>query len=70
MPNDTAQEPERSPLAQRSVSLTDEDRRLLAALLDELIGKTKDGRPTPEPHDADNPGHKGDGARTTIVASA
>jgi hypothetical protein len=64
MPDDT---PEQSPHAPRSVSLTDEDRRLLAALLDELIGKTKDGRPPPGAEDAS---HNGGGVCTTNLASA
>jgi hypothetical protein len=70
MPDDTAQEPEQCPQAPRSLSLTDEDRRLLASLLDELVGNTKNGHPIPEPHDAEDFSHEGDGARTTRLASA
>lgn len=70
MPDDTAQEPEQSAQAPRPVSLTDEDRRLLAALLDELVGKTTNDRQAPELHDAEVSSRKGDGARTTSLASA
>jgi hypothetical protein len=51
------------------VSLTDEDRRLLAALLDELAGQTQDGRPTPQPHRVQESSHDGDAARSTTLAS-
>jgi hypothetical protein len=69
MSDDTAQRLEQATQAPRSVSLTDGDRRLLAALLDELVGKTNDGRPLPEPQDVDDPGRDDDAARTTNLAS-
>lgn len=54
MIDDTAEKRETVRQAPGSVPLSDEDRRLLAALLDELLGsKTKDSRPTPQPHDVE-----------------
>jgi hypothetical protein len=66
MSDDTAQEPEQPAQAPRSISWTDEDRRLLAALLADLVGMTKDGCPTPQPHDTEETSRAGDAARTAI----
>jgi hypothetical protein len=66
MSDDTAQEPEQPAQAPRSVSLTDEDRRFLAALLAELVGTTKDGRPTLQSHDTEETSRAGDAARTAM----
>ena len=59
MTEETAQKAEQAEHAPRSVSLSDEDRRLLAALLDELLGKTRDGHPTPQPQSAEQSSHGG-----------
>jgi hypothetical protein len=48
MTDETADKSGQVHQAPRLVPLSEEDRRLLAALLDELLGKTKDGRPTPQ----------------------
>jgi hypothetical protein len=48
MTDETADKSGQVQQAPRSVPLSEEDRRLLAALLDELLGKTTDGRPTPQ----------------------
>jgi len=59
MADETAQKVEPEEHAPRAASLSAEDRRLLAALLDELLGKTKDDRPTPQPRDAGQSSHAG-----------
>jgi hypothetical protein len=53
MSDETAEEHEQVRQAPRSVPLSGEDKRLLAALLDELLDNTKDGRPTPQPRGAE-----------------
>jgi hypothetical protein len=60
MSDDSAQEPEQPAQAPRPVSWTDEDRRFLAALLAELVGKTKEDCPTPQPHDTEETGRAPD----------
>jgi hypothetical protein len=44
MTDETAEKSEQVQQAPRWVPLSDEDRRLLAALLAELLGRRKDGR--------------------------
>ncbi len=51
MTDETTEKHEQVQQAPRLVPLSDEDRRLLAALLDELLGNAKDGRPA-APQDA------------------
>jgi hypothetical protein len=53
MTDETAERNDQVRPAPRSVPLSGEDRRLLAALLDELLADTKDGRPTPQPRGAE-----------------
>jgi hypothetical protein len=53
MTDETADGNEQARQAPQSVPLSGEDRRLLAALLDELLADTKDGRPTPQPRGAE-----------------
>ena len=53
MTDEAAERNEQVQQAPRSVPLSGEDRRLLAALLDELLGNTKGGRPTPDPRGAE-----------------
>jgi hypothetical protein len=69
MSDETAQKMEQAAQAPRSVSLTDGDRRLLAALLDELVGTTNNGRRPAEPRDAGESSRDGDAARATSLAS-
>ena len=47
MPDEAAERINKPAQAPGSLSLSGEDKRLLAALLDELLGKTKDG-PQPQ----------------------
>jgi hypothetical protein len=53
MTDETSQAAATAEPAPRPVSLSEEERRLLAALLDELLGKTPDGRPMPQPRSAE-----------------
>lgn len=53
MSDEAPKEIEQAQQPPRPAWLTDEDRRLLTALLDELLGKTQEGRPIAQPQGAE-----------------
>jgi hypothetical protein len=69
MTDESTREIKQAQPAPRSESLTDEDRRLLAALLDELLGMATDGRPLPQSRGAGKSTHGSDAALSTPLAS-